>query len=123
MFPEKNEQNEDMTTEWFNNTLNHHFRKSTASEIVSTFKKVLPFCIQHNITISDTRFDALVDGLMDHAEKLTDNELLTLLDVLNDYPTVDSINAHNYHDVWSCLDDISGRRIGIWKPDMLSNES
>ncbi|KAK9874377.1 hypothetical protein WA026_002724 [Henosepilachna vigintioctopunctata] len=82
-----------------------------ATDILKVFKCVEEYCLLYKITLSDTRFDDLVDGLMDHCENLNDDELLELLLCLTRYIKCDSYRDHNFHDVWSCLNDICCDRI------------
>ncbi|XP_063930429.1 FAST kinase domain-containing protein 5, mitochondrial [Zophobas morio] len=102
------------TLEAFDNHLNQNWRASTATAIVEAFERVKDITISHKITLSDKRFDKLVDGLMDHCEKLTDDELLRLLLTLLEYPPCDASNSRNFHDVWSCLDDICCWKMSNW---------
>lgn len=99
-----------LTDKEFQNILKQNWRKSTASEIVKAFQDLQPYCTKNNINISDIRFNNLIDGLMDHCEKLTVVELYDLLYCLTKYPRCHSFVAHNMHDTWSCLDDIC-----LWK--------
>ncbi|KAJ8967049.1 hypothetical protein NQ314_003166 [Rhamnusium bicolor] len=105
--------------EEFNNILSQNWRESSATEIVKAFKSVKNYCIQNEINISDTRFDNLVDGLMDHCENLTDTEIIELLVCLSEYPLCDSYTSHNFHDVWSCLDDICCWKMLDWNLDKM----
>lgn len=98
----------------FTRFLNKDWRKSSATEITQAFISVKPFCISHNITVNDARFDCLVDGLMDNCENLTDSELLQLLETLLEYPKCHPPTTGNYHDVWSCLDDICCWKMKNW---------
>lgn len=91
-----------------------NWRQSNASEIVEAFERVKNICKAHDITLSDTRFDNLVDGLMDHCEKLTNDELLRLLRIIAKLPECESSTARNYVDVWNCLDDICCWKLGSW---------
>ncbi|XP_044260329.1 FAST kinase domain-containing protein 5, mitochondrial [Tribolium madens] len=102
------------TPEQFLEVLNQNWRESCASDIVEAFERVKDYCVGNNIDLSDPRFDKLVDGLMDHCEKLTDEELLRLLILLTQYPQCDSSTTHNYHDVWSCLDDVCCWKMANW---------
>lgn len=91
-----------------------NWRQSNASAIVEAFERIKSVCIVHNIKLSDRRFDNLVDGLMDHCEKLTDEELLKLLRIINKLPQCENAVAHNYCDVWNCLDDICCWKMHSW---------
>lgn len=103
----------------FTSYLNKDWRSSNASDIVRAFKTVKQFCIEHNISFDDPRFDSLVDGLMDHCEHLTDHELLDLLKCMAEYPVCTAFNSHNYHDMWSCLDDICCWKMPTWDVNTL----
>ncbi|CAG9770167.1 unnamed protein product [Ceutorhynchus assimilis] len=94
--------------------LSKDWRKSNATDIVKAFQTVKHYCISNGITVSDPRFDSLVDGLMDHCPKLTDNELLELLNCMAQYPMCQSLTEHNFHDMWSCLDDICCWKMQEW---------
>ncbi|XP_056633545.1 FAST kinase domain-containing protein 5, mitochondrial [Diorhabda sublineata] len=102
------------STEEFNEILDRNWRDSTISDIVNTFIRVKNFCKSNNITVSDTRFDNLVDGLMDNCEHITDDELISLLHCLTEFPFVESYSAHNFHDIWSCLDDLCCWKLVDW---------
>ncbi|XP_019872649.1 FAST kinase domain-containing protein 5, mitochondrial [Aethina tumida] len=102
------------TLENFNETMQKHYRKSPIDEIVDTFLNVKQFCIDNNINISDKRFDNLVDGLMDQCQDLTDQQLYDLLTTLTELPPCDGYDSHNFHDVWSCLDDFCIWRLQNW---------
>ncbi|XP_018561689.1 FAST kinase domain-containing protein 5, mitochondrial [Anoplophora glabripennis] len=102
------------TLEEFNEVLNQNWRRSSCTEIVNALKNVTGYCISNGVNISDTRFDKLVDGLMDHCEKLSDTELFELLQCLSEIPPCDSASSHNFHDVWSCLDDICCWKMIEW---------
>ena len=56
---------------------------------------------------------------MDHCEKLTYDELLDLLICLSEYPPCDSYASHNFHDIWSCLDDICCWKVHQWNLDQV----
>ncbi|KAL3271081.1 hypothetical protein HHI36_021580 [Cryptolaemus montrouzieri] len=101
------------TLEEFENVLNRNYKLNSgcsATDILNGFKAVKNFCNSNQIKISDERFDNLVDGLMDHCEKLSDDEILELLTCLTEFPQCYNYQDHNFHDVWSCLDDISRER-------------
>lgn len=106
-------------TDEFNKLLDRDFRKATISDIVNTFKDALHYCIANNVNISDSRFDKLVDGLMDNVERLTSEDLYELLSTLIKYPTCESYTSHNFHDVWSALDDACYSKISDWSTDEL----
>lgn len=103
----------------FINLLQQNWRSSTAGDILDAFKNAANYCVLNNIPISDSRFDNLVDGLMDHVECLTDDELSELLATISRYPACESYKSHNYHDVWSCLDDICCWRLTNWSTDTI----
>lgn len=104
-------------TEDFNRLLDRDFRSATVADIVQTFKDALHYCVSNNINISDHRFDKLVDGLVDHIEHLTDDDLYELLNILSEYPLCPNYSSHNFHDVWSALDDVCLARISEWSTD------
>lgn len=103
--------------EEFNKMLDQNWRQATASVIVETFKNVKKFCIQNNIDLSDKRFDKLVDGLLDNCEYLTVNQLADLLSCIVEMPPTERYDSHNFHDLWSCLDDICCCRVVDWDVD------
>lgn len=107
------------TLDDFNSLLDQDWRTKSATEIVEGFKCALNYCTQNNINVSDPRFDKLVDGLVDHVQDLTDSELLELLDCLNEYPLCDSYTAHNFHDIWSALDDTCCWKIANWPTETM----
>lgn len=109
--------NEVDNLEEFNSVLNQNWRTSSASEIVETFKNVKNFCIQKNIDLSDKRFDNLIDGLMDTSENLSANHITELLSCVGEMPLTKSYDAHNFHDLWSCLDDICCWKMVDWDID------
>uniref|UniRef100_A0A6P7F9H3 FAST kinase domain-containing protein 5, mitochondrial n=1 Tax=Diabrotica virgifera virgifera TaxID=50390 RepID=A0A6P7F9H3_DIAVI len=107
-------ENDVSSTEWFQEVLAQNWRDSNIDDIVTTFYRVKNFCIKNGIAILDTRFDNLVDGLMDNCEHIKDDQLIGLLYCLSEYPPVESYKSHNFHDVWSCLDDICCWKIIEW---------
>lgn len=102
------------TQEDFNKFLSKNWRKENGSEIVQAFKDVVDFCALNGIAVSDPRFDNLVNGFLDHVEQITDEELSDLLKCLIKFPLCDSYEAHNFHDIWSALDDICLLRMKNW---------
>lgn len=102
------------TLEEFNDVLNQNWRHSSSTEIVNAFRSIKKFCVDNGINVSDHRFDKLVDGLMDHCEKLSDTELFDLLQCLLEIPPSESATSHNFHDIWSCLDDICCWKVTEW---------
>lgn len=105
------------TEEEFNNILNQNWRTSSASEIVKAFKNVTKFCIKNNIDVSDKRFDNLVDGVLDNCEHLGKDEVADLLRCMIQMPITESYQSHNFHDLWSCLDDICCWKVVDWDVD------
>lgn len=103
--------------EEFNNVLEQNWRNSSVKVIVEVFRNVTNFCIQHNIDLSDKRFDNLVDGVVDNCEHLTKDEMVTLLSCIAKMPVTESYQTHNFHDLWSCLDDICCYRLVDWDVD------
>ncbi|KAF5303287.1 hypothetical protein FQA39_LY10026 [Lamprigera yunnana] len=102
----------------FERLLDQDWRKRSAEEITDCFKSVLDYCVKENINVSDTRFDKLVDGLMDKVQDLTDTNLADILECLTKLPYCFGYDAHNYHDIWSALDDVC-----CWKIPKWSNET
>lgn len=102
------------TEQEFNKFLAKNWRNATASETVQAFKDVVDFCVSKGIAVSDNRFDELVDGLMDNMEKLTDEEICDLMKCLIKFPLCESYDSHNFHDIWSALDDICLLRMPKW---------
>ncbi|XP_018328685.1 FAST kinase domain-containing protein 5, mitochondrial isoform X2 [Agrilus planipennis] len=100
--------------EKFNGHLNQEWRSKTASEIIQCFIDCLDYCVNNNITVADPRFDKLVDGLVDHVEHINDEELSQLLQCLTKYPSTDSHKSHNFHDIWSALDDLCCWKLPTW---------
>lgn len=107
------------TEQEFIKYLNENWRHKTATEIATAFKAVQKYCSENDICVEDARFDKLVDGLMDNAENLSDTELSDLLVCLRKFPMCSSWNAHNYHDIWSCLDDMCVMRLSNWDTDTM----
>ncbi|KAL1502129.1 hypothetical protein ABEB36_007321 [Hypothenemus hampei] len=103
----------------FDNYLNKNWRQSNASDIVKAFEDVEQYCIDNNVSVTDSIFDNLVDGLMDHCEKLTDQEILRLLNCLSKLPPCNAFDSQNYHEVWSCLDDICCWKMVNWDLETL----
>lgn len=100
--------------EEFNSILDQNWRNLTAPQIVEAFKNVKRYCVQHNINISDKRFDNLVDGVMDNCEHFTKSHIIELLNCLAEMPLTPGYNCHNFHDLWSCLDDICCWKMVDW---------
>lgn len=103
----------------FTSYLDRNWRESSATEISQAFSTVKQFCIENNIALSDQRFDKLTDGLMDHCEKLTDRQLYNLIKDLSEYPKSFGLKANNFHDIWSCLDDICCWKMHNWNIDTI----
>lgn len=116
-FNTENQKKPNLTLEQFEQILDHNFRLASPQKIVETFEIVKNYSIENQLALSDPRFDKLIDGLMDNCEKLTDDELFHLLKNISEYPPCESINSHNYHDLWSCLDDICCWKMGCWDID------
>lgn len=91
-----------------------HWRTSTIIEIKQTFQRLLKYCVVNNISLSDLRFNNLVDGLIDNVEHLTYEDMMELLSCLTKFPHSDSYAAHNFYDVWTALDDICYWRMNEW---------
>lgn len=103
----------------FNKYVDRNWRCKTAAEVATAFKTVQKYCWENGICVTDTRFDKLVDGLMDNAENLSDTELSDLLACLRKFPPCNRYDAHNYHDIWSCLDDMCVMRLPNWDTDTM----
>ena len=103
----------------FNNFLDSNWRCATPGEITRAFYDVLNYCIAKEINISNTKFDELVNGLLDNVEKLSVDELASLLRCLALYPQTESFKSHNFHDVWSALDDVCCWHMSDWDLDTL----
>lgn len=114
IFIQKNPNQLIATEQDFNKLLAKNWRSATATEIVQAFKSVTDFCVSNGIPVSDTRFDQLVDGLMDQIEHLRDDEIADLLKCLIKFPMCSSYTDHNFHDIWSALDDICLIRMPKW---------
>lgn len=112
-----NESHEVDNLEEFNNMLLRNWRTASASAIVQAFRNVKNFSIQHNIDLSDKRFDNLIDGVVDNCEHLTVDEIITLLSCIGEMPVTESYHSHNFHDLWSCLDDICCYKMVNWDVD------
>ncbi|XP_060533693.1 FAST kinase domain-containing protein 5, mitochondrial isoform X2 [Cylas formicarius] len=105
--------------EEFSKLLDRDWRSSNASDIVSAFKRAKQFCFNNNVPISDERFNKLVDGLMDHCDKLKYEDIIDLMQCLSEYPPCESYKSRNMHDVFSCLDDVCCWKMQNWSMDQL----
>ncbi|XP_022902864.2 FAST kinase domain-containing protein 5, mitochondrial isoform X3 [Onthophagus taurus] len=94
------------TEEDFERFLNKDWRKCGVKEIVDGFNAVLPFCVENNVNITNKNFDFLVDGLLDNVENLSTDDIISVLKFLTESPLPGGLNMHNYHDVWSAMDDV-----------------
>lgn len=104
----------------FEDVLRKNWRADSATNITEAFKQLCHYSRVNDIPLSDTRFDKLVDGLMDKCRDLTDDELSELLYCISQYPKCDSPSSHNIHDIWSALDDMCCQRVLDWSvPKML----
>ncbi|KAJ8985183.1 hypothetical protein NQ317_018212 [Molorchus minor] len=50
--------------------------------------------------------------------RLTNTEIIELLSTLAQYPPCESYSSHNFHDIWSCLDDICCWKMAEWDIEM-----
>lgn len=103
----------------FNALVSKNWRLESSTDILNGFKSACGYCRENKITLSDYRFDKLVDGLMDKCQDLTDNELTELLGLIREYPPPDTVTSHNFHDIWSALDDMCCQRHNQWTRDKL----
>lgn len=103
----------------FDSILKKNWRTASATDILETFKICVDYSKLNNINLSDTRFNNLVDGLMDNIEKLTYDEICELLIILTKYPPTESYRSHNFEDIWSALDDICCWKMSDWNKDQL----
>lgn len=103
--------------EEFDKVLNKHWRSESATNIVNAFKHLCYYANIHNIPLSDNCFNNLVDGLMDKCQDLSDQELSEILLCIKNYPAPDSMTSHNFHDIWSALDDMCCKRIVSWQKE------
>lgn len=98
----------------FSEFLAKNWKSASVGEIVEAFKNVVDFCAANKIPVSDQRFDGLVDGLLNNVEKLTYEEIGDLMKCLIKFPLCESYDAHNFHDIWSALDDVCLIRMPKW---------
>lgn len=103
----------------FYELLNKNWRSKTATEILKGFLTACNYSRANNIPLTNNCFDKLVDGLMDRCQDLTDSELSDLLSCVREYPLPETIQGHNFHDIWSALDDICLSRHENWTLDEL----
>lgn len=108
-----------LSLEEFETTLDQEWRLKSGAEIVDAFQRVVSYCSTHNVDLSDRRFDKLTDGLMDHIQDLTDMQLLNLINCVSAFPPTDSYSSHNFHDIWSALDDVCCWKAPNWPKETL----
>lgn len=106
-----------ITLEEFEKFLGQNWRQSAANEIAKAFVKVQDFCVQNNIAVDDKRFNNLIDGIVDNCEHLTSEDIQVIMETLVAMPQARGYDAHNFHDLWSCLDDICCWKMVEWDPD------
>ncbi|CAG9865403.1 unnamed protein product [Phyllotreta striolata] len=98
----------------FEELLDRNWKKSNITDIVETFVKVKDYCITNDVQLSNPVFDKLVDGFVDNCEHITDEQLINLLHTLIGFPVEFGYSTHNFHDLWSCLDDVCCWKIVSW---------
>lgn len=107
------------TAEQFDAILEQNWRASSATKILHAFESVSDYCVTNDIDLSDTRFDKLVDGLLDNVEKLSVDEIAAMLRCLAKFPQTESFKSHNFHDAWSALDDVCCWRMPDWSVEQM----
>lgn len=87
--------------------------------IVESFQTIANYSKKNQITISDERFDLLIDVIIDNLMKFSDEQVLTIFRNLTIFPETDSINSRNFIEIWSALDDVCVDRIKNWDVEQL----
>lgn len=69
--------------------------------------------------LSDPQFDRLIEGILRQCRELSDDQIQQILLSLQQFPETESINSHNFGDLWSALDDMCIERYKNWDYDQI----
>lgn len=99
--------------------LDRNWRSADIGSIVEAFETITDLCREKNLDLTKSRFDGLVDGLLDNVEYLSDDALLRLMESLEKMPPTPKYDSRNYHAVWSALDDVCYSKMKLWDVDTM----
>lgn len=87
-------------------------------ELIQCLERIANYCVNHNLTVSETRFDRIVDLIVNQCESFTDQELLDTLRILTIFPPAPGVGSRNFLELWSALDDECMNRLDNWSTEM-----
>lgn len=103
----------------FKDLLEEDWSKKPPGIKCEAFRTLALYCSNHNLCISNTKFDSFIDYLTDSFKFATNKELESIFYSLNKWPETKSIRTRNYIEVWVALDDECLRRHKDWSFDEL----
>lgn len=86
-------------------------------QLLEHLQRTAQYCRGQQITISDVRFDGIVDLFLDRISTLTDEELLSTVRILTIFPATQGVGARNFLEMWTALDDECLRRLDDWSTE------
>lgn len=84
------------------------------SQLVDRLEKIAHYCKQHSLTISDERWDGIVDTFVSQISSFADSELLQTLRILTIFPPAPGVGSRNFLEMWTALDDECLKRLDNW---------
>lgn len=87
------------------------------SSLVDQLEKIARYSKLNDLTISDERFDGIVDLFVERCGSFSDQELLRTLQILTIFPSTRGVGARNFLEMWTALDDECLKRLDGWSTE------
>lgn len=86
-------------------------------ELIDRLERVAQYCKSTQVSISDERWDGMVDLFLDRCSSFSDQELLATIRILTIFPPSRGVGARNFLEMWSALDDECLKRLDGWSTE------
>lgn len=93
--------------------------EDNSQKLYENFIKIVNYCNQNEICISNDKFDKFIDIFINNCYKFNDEQLIHSIHLLSLLPVTLSPFTRNYLELWNSLDDNCLKRIDNWSIDQI----
>lgn len=94
--------------------LEENYSGKTVEELVKEFEVLSHYCVAEDVDMSNSEFDHFVSVLIKNVKNLSDDQLMSVLTSLRNFPETPATTSNNFMPLWNTLDHECVHRLNVW---------
>lgn len=103
-----------------NFSLENDYSNKSIDELIGEFEKLSDYCTAMDSSISEEKYDPLVNSIINKIPDMNDEEVMSVLTSLTKFPRANTPRDRNYRELWNAIDYAFWYKCKYWKaPELL----